>query len=109
MSASVGSATSSIANKTVTLDLQGVPATQRFTVRLEDLNAVGASAEVALAFFVGDVNSSSRVSAADISAIKARSSQAANAAHARFDLNTDGVVTSSDVSIAKSRSGMHLN
>jgi hypothetical protein len=55
-------------------------------------------------FSPGDVNGSGRVSAADISATKARTGTV-NAANARFDINLDGTISSSDTSIVKSKSG----
>ncbi len=87
-----------------TLTLTGLPAVQRLTVLVDALNGAGSGTSFPLAFMPGDVTSSRRVNAADISAIKSRNGPV-NASNARFDINLDGTVGSSDTSIVKSKSG----
>jgi hypothetical protein len=87
-----------------TLSIVNLSSAQRLTVSLEAFNGGGSGASFPIVFMPGDVTSSRRVNAADISAVKARTG-AANASNARFDINLDGTISSSDTSIVKSKSG----
>ncbi len=87
-----------------TLTITGLPAVQRLTVLVDALNGAGTGTTFPIAFMPGDVTSSRRVNAADISAVKARGGPVTSA-NARFDINLDGTISSSDTSIVKSKSG----
>jgi hypothetical protein len=104
-----GSTVATVAGRLVEVQLIGVPSMRRFNLQFAGLNGTGASASLPIAFFPGDVNGSGKVSAADVSAVKSRVSQAVDAANARFDVNLDGAISSTDVSIVKSRSGQALD
>ncbi len=93
-----------ISGNTLTLNLSNVPDAQRMTIQLTNLNGSG-SASIAVGFLVGDVTGSRMVTAADIAAVKAHSSQMANSANARFDINLSGDVSSGDITAVKARAG----
>ncbi|MBL8522902.1 MAG: hypothetical protein JNN20_04375 [Betaproteobacteria bacterium] len=105
---SVGTATPVRSGNDVVVTLTGVADNTRLTITLTGLNGVG-TASASMGFLVGDVNSTRAVSAADISAIKARQGQTVNSdARALFDLNADGIINATDLSAAKARSGRVL-
>ncbi len=91
---------------TVDVTLSGIVVGKRLVVRIEALNGSATFAEVTLAFLPGDASRSGRVTAADISAIKANIGRTFNqTTFARFDLNADDQISAADVSIAKARVG----
>jgi Dockerin type I domain len=88
--------------------LANVADNKRLTIRLTGVNG-GTNVEASLGFLVGDVNSTKRVTAADIAAVKANLSQPVNShARAKFDLNADGSITAADISAAKARAGVAI-
>jgi hypothetical protein len=87
----------------VSVVLTGIPDNKRVTVNLSGVNGT-LNASVTVGFLVGDVNNSGNVTSSDISGVKARSLQAANASNYRFDVNASGSGTSSDISAVKARS-----
>jgi hypothetical protein len=101
----VGIATPSRDDNTVVVDLSGIAEGSAVRVMLN--NATSASgalnAAVSVAFLVGDVGGTRRVSAADIAAVKAMSGQAVTAHSARFDLDQNGSIGVADINIAKGR------
>ena len=101
----IGAATTATSGNDVIVTLTDIPDNQRVTVTLSDVNGPGFGTSVSIAFLVGDVNGSLSVNASDISAIKARTSQAIDVSKFRFDLNASGAIDASDVSAAKARSG----
>lgn len=85
--------------------LTNVADNQRLTLKLTGVNGTN-TAEVSLAFLVGDVTNSRSVNAADIAAVKANLGKPVTSIDkAKFDLNADGSITSADLSAAKARSG----
>ena len=88
--------------------LTNVADNKRLTLKLTGVNGTN-TAEVSLAFLVGDVTNSRSVNAADIAAVKANLGKPVTSIDkAKFDLNADGSITSSDISAAKARSGKVL-
>lgn len=61
-----------------------------------------------LGFLVGDVGGNRAVNAADISAAKARVSQALDTTNCKFDIDAAGAINAADVAAVKSRSGLLL-
>ena len=99
-------ATSPTANE-VTVTVSGISDNSRATISLSGVNtAVNASASIG--FLVGDVNNSRSVNSSDISGVKARSGQTADATNFKFDVNASGAINSSDISAVKARSGFTL-
>ena len=106
--ADVGNVSASISGTGVEVRLTQIPDGQRLTVTIAGLNGTAASGSAAMGFLIGDINSSGRVAASDISAIKARIGQTLNANTARYDINLSGTITNQDVSMMKARAGNTL-
>ena len=107
--ASVGAATASASgNNEVVVTLNDLPENKRVTVTLSNVNGAGLNAFASLGFLVGDVNHSGTVSATDLTQLKARAGQAADATNAGYDLNASGAITAADISAVKGRSGRTL-
>ena len=92
----------------VTVTIPALADNTRVTVSLTGVNGDMRIFSASLGFLVGDVNGSRSVNSSDISGVKARSGQIANAANFRFDVNASGAINSSDISIVKARSGLVL-
>jgi Dockerin type I domain len=106
--AQAASVTLSRQNNDVIATLTNVADNKRLTIRLSNVNG-GTNVAASMGFLVGDVNSTRRVNAADIAAVKANITPTVNTAvRAKFDLNADGTITSSDVSAAKARAGVSI-
>ena len=92
----------------VVVTLTGVPEIARITIAISGVNgAVGATASLGL--LPGDVNSTGRVTAADIAATKTQSGNSVGAGNFRSDINVSGpTINSTDVSAVKARSGQVL-
>lgn len=104
----VGIAATPVTNgNTVEVMLTGIPDNQRVTISLTGVNGI-VPATLTMGFLVGDVNSSGIVSAADISAVKARAGQQVNTANVRADVDANGKFDQADVSAVKARSGRVL-
>lgn len=103
----VGVATAVLSGNELQVALTGIPDNSRATISLAGVNGV-LSAAVSVGFLVGDVNNSRSVNSSDISSVKARSGQAADATNFKFDLNASGAINSSDISAVKARSGLTL-
>ena len=82
--------------------LTGIPNASRVTVSLTGVNG-SASAAASLGFLVGDINHSRTVTAADVSAMRARSGHVATQDNFQFDLNMSGTIGAADVAAAKTR------
>ena len=98
----IGSASVMAAGNEVTVTLTGIPNASRVTVSLTGVNG-SASAAASLGFLVGDINHSRTVTAADVSAIRARSGHVAAQDNFQFDLNMSGTIGAADVAAAKTR------
>jgi hypothetical protein len=87
------------------VNLTGVTNAQRITVSLSNVtdtagdfsNALSASMGV----LIGDVNSSGRVDAADVSLVRQQSLQPVSSSNFRADINASGRIDAADVSIAR--------
>ena len=107
LTTTAGSATHIASGNNVIVTLTGVSDPQRVTILLTNVNgSVNASASVG--FFVGDVNFTRAVNAADIVGVKSRIGQAVSSTTANFDVNTSGTIDAADVSAVKARSGAVL-
>ncbi len=104
----VGTAAMSFSGSEVTVSLTNVPDNRRVTVSLTSVNGTPQTPSASIGFLVGDVNGTRTVNASDISAVKARSGQAASATNFKFDLNATGAINASDISAVKARSGLTL-
>lgn len=100
-------ASSSVAGNDVVVTIANLADNQRVTISLADVNGTG-NFGASMGFLVGDVNNTRSVNSSDISGVKARSGQAADASNFRFDLNATGAINSSDLSAVKARSGLTL-
>lgn len=104
----VGTAAVSFSGSEATVSLTNVADNRRVMISLTSVNGTPLAPSASIGFLVGDVNGTRTVSASDISAVKARSGQAANATNFKFDLNFTGAITASDISAVKARSGLTL-
>lgn len=107
--ATAGSATAQASGSTVIVALSNVADAGRVTILLNGVNGT-LDTQVSVGFLLGDTNNSYNVSAADISAVKTRSGQAASIAanNYGFDLNGSGVINAADIAAVKARNGRSL-
>jgi hypothetical protein len=102
----------SVAGAVVTINLTGVANAQRLGVTLSSASSGGnlGSVMVPMGVLAGDAAGSGNgtVNAADVSATKAQSGQAAGAGNFRQDVNANGTINAADVGVVKSRSGTSL-
>lgn len=108
--APIGMATAVRSGSEVQVTLTGIPDGQRVQILLANATSANGpvSAEVSLAFLVGDISGSRAVNAVDISTVKARNNAAVTVPNAKFDINADGAINAADVSAVKARSGVVL-
>ncbi|MBL8524909.1 MAG: fibronectin type III domain-containing protein, partial [Betaproteobacteria bacterium] len=106
--ATIGSTNVSAAGNEVTISLTGVPDNRRATISLTNVNGLSNSFSVSMGFLVGDVGSSRTVNGQDISAVKGRAGQVADASNFRFDLNASGAINASDIAAVRKRIGLSL-
>lgn len=104
----VGAASTTAAGNDVVVTLTGIPDNTRATIALSGVNGTLAPPSVPIAFLIGDLNSSGRITAGDISAVKARSGNAATITNFKADINTSGLIDANDVRVVKSRAGVVL-
>lgn len=95
-------------NQEVIVTLTGVADNQRATISLSNVNGNGTTGTVSMGFLVGDVSSSQRVNASDISAVKARAAGVVTPQNFKYDLNASGAINSQDMSLVKARSGLSI-
>ncbi len=106
--ASVGAPTVTYSGNEVRVTLTGITDNQRVKVKVVNINNAGVDVEAALGFLVGDVSTTGRINACDISSTKAHKNQTANTNNARFDIDASGTIDDTDVSLIKERSGRVL-
>ena len=92
----------------VLVTLTGVADNSRAKISLNGVNGGATVWPATIGFLVGDVNNTRSVNSSDISAVKARSGQAATATNFVYDVNATGAINSSDISAVKARSGLSL-
>jgi hypothetical protein len=87
------------------VNLTGVANAQRVTINLNNLtdSAGGSSNTIStqMGVLIGDVNSSGRVDAADVSSVRQQTLQSVDLSNFRNDLNASGRIDAADVSIAR--------
>ena len=107
---SAATVTLSRAGNDVIVTLANVADNKRLNLTLTGVNGSTTAFAAAIGFLVGDVGNTHKVTAADISAVKANVGKPVNSIGiAKFDLNVDGSITQADISAAKARSGMVLS
>ena len=102
------SASATPAGNSVEVTLTGVPDRKRVTVSLTNVNGAGFDVSAAIGLLVGDANNSREITITDLSAVKARSGQAADASNFKYDFDVSGLVTASDILAVKNRPGQTL-
>ncbi len=75
---------------------------------MSNVNNIVAGHPISIGFLVGDVPNSHAVSAADISATKARGGPVTGNGNARFDIKLSGAIDAQDVAMVKARAGGKL-
>ena len=108
--APVGAASATASGNDVVVTLTGVPDASRVTVTLSGVNGGGSldPPPLPIAFLIGDLNDSGRVTASDISAVKARSGHAASLVNFKADINASGMIDAGDVTAVRARAGVVL-
>jgi hypothetical protein len=112
-SVSVSSGTGSIANSNIDsndvhnyiVNLTGVTNAQTVTVGLTNVSDsagnFSSTLSASMGVLIGDVNSSRRVDAADVSSVRQQTLQTIDASNFRNDINVSGRIDAADVSIAR--------
>jgi hypothetical protein len=104
--ANVGNPGVAFAGNDLIVTLNGVGDTTRLTVSVAGVNSInGLNVSRAVGFLVGDVNQTRAVTAADIAAIKVRTSPLVDDSNYQFDINLSGKIDGADVSVVKARAG----
>ncbi len=103
----VGSATAAPSGQDVFVTLSGITHGSRIRVLLTGLNGT-VTAELSMAFLVGDINSSGITSAADIAAAKSKSGSAASTQFYAYDIDGSGTINATDISLIKGKAGTQL-
>jgi hypothetical protein len=103
------SAARSIAGRTLTVDLAGVPDATQVSVNLSNVTDVHSqvlpATTVAMRALVGDTSGNSGVNATDIGQTKAGAGAPVTQANCRLDVTVNGAINASDIGLVKSRSG----
>ena len=108
MGADNGNVSANISGTGVEVRLTNIPDGQRVTVTISGLNGTATSASASMGFLIGDINSSGRVTASDISAIKANTLATLTTGNFRYDVNLSGGINAQDVGAVKARAGRVL-
>lgn len=101
----VGSAVAVASGSIAIVTLTGIDDGKRVSVKLSNVDGSGFDAAASIGFLVGDMNSTGRVNASDISATKSRVGQMLSTTNARFDADVNGVIDAKDVTAVKARAG----
>ena len=113
-SANAGSVvgTPTFAGNAMTINLTGIANAQQITVSLSNVkDAFGqviANASAGMNVLVGDTTGNKRVSASDVSQVKAETSNPIGAGNFRTDVSLNGVINGSDLSMTKAASGTFI-
>ena len=106
-----GTATTSVAGGTVTIDITGAPDVQRLSIQLSNVSDgtnLG-NVTIPMGLLLGDTGGNGNVGSSDIGQTKAAAaSGVVNASTFRTDVNANGVINSSDIGTVKARSGAIL-
>ena len=106
--APVGVRYASASGNDVIVLLTGVADNNRVTITLSGVNGTGFNAVATVGFLVGDVNASGKVSAGDISSVKARGGIPVDGNNFKADVNASGVIDAADLRMVKARAGLAL-
>lgn len=107
---SIGSATPAVtgaAQNEVSVNLTNLIDNTRAAISLSGVNG-SINVGRLMGFMVGDVSNSRRVNASDISSVKARAGQLANAGSFRFDVDASGEIDSADLTATRANTGRVL-
>jgi hypothetical protein len=104
------SASSSVSNSEVTVNLTNVSNAQTLTINLIGVTGGANSGNVAIpmAILLGDVNSSRHVDAGDVGAVQRQNSQGSNLSNFRADVNASGHIDAGDVGIVQRQNSTGL-
>ncbi len=108
--AAIGTAEATAVGNEVQVRLTGIPDRRRITVTLTGVSAASGTmnASVSLGFLIGDFDNSASVTAQEISKVKARAGQPADASNFRYDVSATGWVSAADIAAVKTRLGATL-
>jgi hypothetical protein len=107
---SMATATQSVSDKVVTVDLHNVTNVQTLTITLTNVSDQTNSGDLSISMgvLIGDTTADKFVNSADISQTKSQSGTAVTSSNFGEDLNADGSINSADIALAKSKSGTAL-
>ena len=105
--AAIGATSVQTIGTEVIVTLTGIPNNSRVTVSLRN-GATTVYASASVGFMLGDVDNSGDVDAADVSSVKSKSGNVANASNFFNDVGVSGAISASDISAVKSRIGQVL-
>jgi hypothetical protein len=106
----LATATESVSNNIVTVDLASVTDGQNLTITLTNVSDGVNQGNVAIpmGILLGDTNSDRQVNASDAAQTRSRSGEEVDGTNFRSDLNTDGILNGVDIALDNSRSGTGL-
>lgn len=102
-----GIATVTAANE-VTVTLPTLPDRSRVRATLTNVGGSGLNVSAAIGFLLGDTTGQALVSAASVTAMKARAGQVTDTGNLRYDINLSGAVSAADIAATKARNGIPL-
>lgn len=96
-------ATFTVINQVVAVDLHNVPNGRRLTINLRQVSdgTNTGFVSIPMGVLLGDVNASGRVDAADVSLVRQQTLQTITTSNFREDINVSGRIDAADVSIAR--------
>ena len=104
----IGSISAMPSGNDVVVTLTGVPDKTRVTVTIPQVNGAASTAGAAIGFLIGNVSNTRTVNPIDVSQLKARAGQSAEATNFQFDVNASGGINAADISAVKARVGFGL-